>query len=304
MVSVVMSTYNGEKYIEEQLESLLRQTRKPDEVLILDDCSTDNTFHICQDFIDRNSLWGEWSITQNKKNIGWAENFHQGFDKAQGDIIFPCDQDDIWFDDKIERMVGIVEGDGNIGLLICGHIKQIEDGTHSSREDKTFTSAIIKLPFDSKVIYVDYPGCVYCFTKRFYKDIRDYCFEGYPHDAFLLRMGRLTEKAYYYDFPGIYWRRHLSNATGKPVRENDEMRRRINYYIDCLKMMDKWCEEHDNNSDKRMLIAENIAFYQKRKHAFENRKIVGRDSLFSLLKYLRFYPKNRSILGDVVRIIH
>jgi len=314
-ISIVLSTYNGEKYIRKQLDSLLRQTRQPEEVLILDDGSTDNTVHICTDFIKENNLEG-WSITCNEKNIGWAENFHRGFEKASGDIIFPCDQDDIWIEDKIALMAGLIEKENinhcssgkhdneRIGLLICGHIKQIESENSSRRENKSFSNTIRQLPFNKKLIFVDYPGCVYCFTKSFYNEIKGYYFEGYPHDAFLLRMGRLTQKAYYYDFPGIYWRRHLHNATGKPVRTNEEMRGRISYYIDCLESMKKWCIDREESENKRDLIEENIVFYKKRLLAFEKRKIIGRNSLFSCLKYIDFYPKYRSILGDLIRIIH
>ena len=59
-ISVVISTYNGEQYIEEQMTSILRQSRKADEVLILDDCSNDNTTMIINNFINENSLNNEW----------------------------------------------------------------------------------------------------------------------------------------------------------------------------------------------------------------------------------------------------
>ena len=303
-ISVVLTTYNGEQYILEQLNSLLHQTRQPDEVLIRDDGSTDNTVRICQKFIDQNSLGTTWSVSVNERNLGWAENFLNGFDLAKGELIFPCDQDDIWLDDKISLMADVMEKDDGIGLLTCGYIRQIEDENSCKRENKTFSKTITKLPFDSKMLFVDYPGCVYCFTKWFYEQIKEYRFEGYPHDALLFRMGRLTEKAYYYDFPGIVWRRHLHNATGKPVRENKKMQSDIVYYVNCLELMKKWCDEHPGNEDKAELIMNNISFYQTRLMAFEHKKIIGRNSLFSCLKYLAFYPRPKSILGDVIRIIH
>ena len=98
-ISVVMTTYNGEKYIKEQLTSLKNQTRVPDEVLIFDDCSTDNTVTIVRNFIIENPS-GNYRLFENKKNKGWRRNFMEGFADAQGDIIFPCDQDDIWLDRK------------------------------------------------------------------------------------------------------------------------------------------------------------------------------------------------------------
>ena len=100
--SVVLSAYNGEKFILEQLESIRIQTVPVDEVIILDDCSTDNTAKICQDFIFRHNL-SHWHIEVNTQNKGFVQNFYAGFQKATGEIIFICDQDDIWQPNKVER---------------------------------------------------------------------------------------------------------------------------------------------------------------------------------------------------------
>lgn len=300
---MIVSTYNGEKYIKEQLQSILNQTCQPNEVIIRDDGSTDATVAICNAFIEANSLRG-WKVVCNTKNMGWAENFLEGFRKAQGDIIFPCDQDDIWLENKIERMSKKIEEIPEIGLLMGGCVRQFEDGNSSRREEKHFSEKLTKLPFNEKMIFVDYPGCVYCFTKSFFREVDQYSFKDYPHDALLLRMGRLMGKAYYYDFPAIYWRRHMSNATGKPVRENQEMQRRITYYIDCLLQMKKYCDEHEGYEEHNALIDKNIEFYRIRLEAFENKRIIGKNSLFTCLKYLRFYPVPKSIIGDLVRLLN
>ena len=302
--SIILSTYNGEGYIKEQLESILAQTVQPDEVMIRDDCSTDRTVDICKAFIDANSLWREWSITVNTTNMGWADNFLEGFKMAQNELIFPCDQDDIWLPEKIEKMMDVMNEHPEIGLLIGGHIKQIEDGKTSKREEKCSSDQLTKLVFDEKMIFVDYPGCVYCFRKSFYNQIQEYEFKGYPHDALLLRMGKLAGEAYYYDSPVIYWRRHLSNTTGTPVRNNLEWQKRIEYYVNCLVQMQKYCADYPGHGEEEKLIQENKDFYQLRLKAFRERKIFGKDSLFSCLRYIKYYPVPKSILGDVVRLIH
>ena len=101
-VSVVVTTYNGRKYIFEQLDSIRDQSRPADEVLILDDKSSDGTFEAVQEYIRKNHLW-EWKIIANQTNIGWKRNFKKGFDLCGGDYVFPCDQDDVWHLDKIEQ---------------------------------------------------------------------------------------------------------------------------------------------------------------------------------------------------------
>ena len=94
-LSIVLSTYNGEAYITEQLDSILNQTRKADEVLIFDDCSTDNTPQIIEQFISGHNLT-TWKFAVNHENKGWKRNFMEGIWSTSGDLVFPCDQDDIW----------------------------------------------------------------------------------------------------------------------------------------------------------------------------------------------------------------
>ena len=107
MISLIMSTYNGAEYIVEQLDSIRLQSRTADEVIICDDCSTDNTVAILQDYVSYYSL-SAWKIKRNNENKGWKRNFRELLQEAQGEIIFPCDQDDIWQLDKIERMTAIL----------------------------------------------------------------------------------------------------------------------------------------------------------------------------------------------------
>ena len=99
-VSVVMTTYNGQKYLREQMDSLREQTMPIDEVIIMDDCSTDHTPDLVSAYIKEYNLKG-WNLVQNEQNQGWKKNFKSGFDLATGDYIFPCDQDDIWHPDKV-----------------------------------------------------------------------------------------------------------------------------------------------------------------------------------------------------------
>lgn len=104
MISVVMATYNGEKFIEEQLQSIYYQTLKPDEVLIFDDRSTDNTVSYVNCFIESHELQDSWTITVNDQNKGFFRNFMDGAFSAHGDTIYFSDQDDIWDLHKIEKL--------------------------------------------------------------------------------------------------------------------------------------------------------------------------------------------------------
>lgn len=99
MISVALCTYNGEKYIGQQIESILSQTRKVDEIIICDDNSTDNTLNILNSFRQNNPII---NVFRNKKNIGTIKNFEKAISFTNGDIIFLSDQDDIWNEDKVK----------------------------------------------------------------------------------------------------------------------------------------------------------------------------------------------------------
>ncbi|MCD8052480.1 MAG: glycosyltransferase [Lachnospiraceae bacterium] len=116
-VSVVMTCYNGEKYIEKQLLSIRDQTYKPDEVIIADDRSNDDTYQIVSAFIENNDLNG-WSVYQNTSNLGVIMNFYSAMKKASGDFVFFCDQDDIWELSKIDEMVNIIKDRQEILVLM------------------------------------------------------------------------------------------------------------------------------------------------------------------------------------------
>ena len=103
-ISIVLSTFNGSEYITEQLDTLRNQTRPAEEVLISDDASTDDTVQIIEDYIAKYEL-DNWLIRKNKENQGWKNNFARLLEDATGDIIFLCDQDDIWHLDKVQKNV-------------------------------------------------------------------------------------------------------------------------------------------------------------------------------------------------------
>lgn len=108
--SVVIATYNGEKYIEQQLLSIINQSVKPYEIIISDDNSNDNTLSICRKIINENNTDNiKINILKNDtNNKGIANNFENGFKNVTGEVVFLCDQDDIWMPDKIETMLELM----------------------------------------------------------------------------------------------------------------------------------------------------------------------------------------------------
>lgn len=117
-LSIVVCTYNGAAYLQAQLDSLLTQTRLPDEIVIGDDGSIDATLSISQEFAERARHVGvQVQLRRNPHNLGYVRNFSAGLRQAEGDLVFLCDQDDVWRPDKLARMAARFEDDPQLLLL-------------------------------------------------------------------------------------------------------------------------------------------------------------------------------------------
>jgi glycosyltransferase involved in cell wall biosynthesis len=116
LVSIVMATYNGSLYLAEQMESLLAQSYRNLEIIIVDDCSLDNTVEILKKFQEKNP---SINIISNETNLGYIKNFEKGCSLARGEYIALCDQDDYWHPDKIKHMQAAI---GNYPLIYCDSV--------------------------------------------------------------------------------------------------------------------------------------------------------------------------------------
>ena len=101
-VSVVLCTYNGEKYIREQIDSILNQEYLPKEIIIQDDGSTDGTLSVIQEYAEKEPII---KIHKNNRGRGINSNFFDAMSKASGDYIAISDQDDIWAKEKLKWQV-------------------------------------------------------------------------------------------------------------------------------------------------------------------------------------------------------
>ena len=99
-VSIALCTYNGEKFLDLQLESLRHQTVAPDELIVCDDASSDRSVEIVEAFARRVSF--PVRLFRNARNLGYVKNFEQAISHCTQDLVFLCDQDDLWDARKIE----------------------------------------------------------------------------------------------------------------------------------------------------------------------------------------------------------
>jgi glycosyltransferase involved in cell wall biosynthesis len=114
-LSIALGTYNGAAYLKEQLESFAAQTRPPDEVVISDDQSTDNTTRLIEEFAATADFPVRLSV--NESNLGIAKNFEKAISLCRGDVILLSDQDDVWHSDKLESVEQIFEARPQLSLV-------------------------------------------------------------------------------------------------------------------------------------------------------------------------------------------
>ena len=116
MISIAMTTYNGAQFVQAQLRSILEQTRQPDEIIICDDGSRDDTVNIIRHVMETSGT-DRIRLVENEENLGYIRNFYKAISLTKGDYIFLADQDDIWHREKLEKSLAIMERTG--AAAIC-----------------------------------------------------------------------------------------------------------------------------------------------------------------------------------------
>ena len=224
-ISLVMATYNGEKYIKKQLESIRKQTQPIDEVIISDDNSNDTTMKIVKNYILNYNLHN-WYVYSNDENIGYKKNFYRAIKKATGDIIFLADQDDEWYDFKVKTMVKKMIMNPQI-MALNSSLQLIDEKSNQIkiRLDKNYYNSnflyLEHAPMEVEVFGIDYiglhnisPGCTMAFRKEIaslFLELYDYKL---PHDWFINMIASATNGCFYLNEKLMGYRQHGNNTIG------------------------------------------------------------------------------------------
>jgi len=217
MTSVVVATYNGEKYILEQIESIYNQTVAADEVIVCDDCSTDTTVSIVKKFIAKNKC-SNWKVIESNNNQGYCFNFYRGINESNGNIIFLSDQDDVWLPQKIEKMTDAMTDRTIMALssryiVINGNSDEIKD-SGISYLGSVFDGSIEDISVDSQI------GCSWVrgFSMCFRSEIKQYMmpldFKSLlSHDWYISMLSALVGRSCFLNSVLTKYRYHESNVS-------------------------------------------------------------------------------------------
>ncbi len=301
-VSVALALYNGEKYLVEQLDSIRAQTHAVDEVILCDDCSTDQTYHIAKDYIQKYELSHKWILSQNKHNLGYASNFHHIIKRCRGDYIFFCDQDDLWLPDRIEKMVSIMKSNPNI-LMLGSEYEHFSSTSDAPKINKCFTNimsnngSLEHVQLNAKTIFIGCEGCTMCIRRSFYHKIDQYWFNGWAHDEFVWKMSLVLNGCFIYHYNTLKRRLHSSNVSKRKMRNIEE---RISFLSNLKKGHERMLllsKEINSDACTLKLINKNIRSVDLRIALLQNKKILN---FFKLaLGYSNNYHSKKSILVEL-----
>ena len=206
-ISVCMATYNGEKYIKEQLESILCQLGENDEVIISDDGSTDNTKSIIESFKDKRIKF----FTNNGVK-GVVSNFENSLNKSSGDYIFLADQDDVWLSNKVTTCLNRLK---DFDLIVCNC--KVVDGSLNVLHQSYFNLARSGRGFFKNIYRSTYLGCCLAFRRDILTDILPFPKKLMMfHDWWIGFIAELKLNVYFENEPLMLYRRHI-NTTSNTV---------------------------------------------------------------------------------------
>lgn len=202
-ISVCIASYNGERFIERQIHSILIQLGKDDEVIISDDGSTDETISIINSFNDRRIF-----VTFNRGINGPVGNFEQALNQVTGDYVFLADQDDVWLPEKVSSVVSLLRK-YDLVLSDCVVVNEKDEVVQPS----FFRFRGSQPGFWHNTCKNSYMGCCMAFRREVLSYALPFPPRIHMHDWWIGLLVEVKGKVYFHSQPMINYVRHGNNAS-------------------------------------------------------------------------------------------
>ena len=220
MISVCIPTYNGEKFLKPQIDSVLSQLSQNDEIIVSDDGSSDNTIEILKSYKDRRI-----KIFKNSRK-GVISNIENALQQSIGEYIFLCDQDDVWVENKVNKMMEALREsdlvisdcyvtDQNLNTIYESFYKQ-----NNSRTNKWL--ALLKNP---------YLGCCMAFKRNVLDVALPFPSKIPMHDIWIGNVAAFKFQVMFIPDKLIYYRRHGNNASTASAPTKASLIKQLNYRL-------------------------------------------------------------------------
>ena len=311
MVSVALCTYNGEKYIEEQLNSIISQTVPVDEIVICDDRSADDTIKIVKQVINSAPSSLEIRVYVNESNLGVTKNFEKALSLCNGDIIFLSDQDDVWDSNKVAKICNVFDEEENCLLTFTDAFLVDAEGNYLDQNLWKLTKPVLKEKYSS----LDFLRSRYVTgaTVAIKKELLAYTIpfpECWIHDAWLAINASVYGDIIYIDEKLISYRQHHNNVIGAKKRAILDQIRYTSEHIDrslAFKpiMKSRFADFLERNkdaltNDEIRSLKECIQFWSESEQISNMPPLEGLGSVVSNLLKGRYGKFNHGLYGALV----
>lgn len=211
LISVAMTTYNGDRYLREQLDSLYNQTRVPDEIVVVDDNSKDKTQEILEEYHREKGL----KCIFNKEGVGVNRNFYKAICACKGKYVAICDQDDVWMPNKVEILLKKIQE------IECGKPACVSSQIVNVDENLNILTSTKKMDNDSYSLKSNVygiglcQGCTMIVNRLLVESFVDFPVAHFLYDAYIGLLATCIGNKYNLAEPLMYYRRHRNNVIGK-----------------------------------------------------------------------------------------
>jgi len=216
LVSIALCTYNGERFLSQQLDSILTQSYRNIEIVAVDDCSTDNTWNILQDYRTKDNRLQPY---KNEHNLGHTLNFEKAMMMCKGEYIALSDQDDIWETDKIKCLIENISD-----AVLAYHDSDFID-EHNKRIGSNSMSSTHRMYAGGNCLPVILANCIHGHAMLFHSRLKDDLFpfdKEFSHDWAIAYAALNAGSIKYIDKVLVHYRQHPYAITDFLERRDGE----------------------------------------------------------------------------------
>jgi glycosyltransferase involved in cell wall biosynthesis len=233
MISVCLATYNGEKYIKEQIDSILSQLSEKDELIISDDGSTDSTKDILAFYND-----SRIKIFSNTNRKGIVGNFENALLHSTGDYVFLSDQDDIWVSNRVADMIQAIKQNDSLllsSLFVCfekgiNNLKPQYDNYFKPNSSLNYCSNISNVIVGKRIYF----GCTMLINRNLLSVVLPIPKYVDCHDLWIVLVANICKSNYHFNQPTLYRRIHQNNASTRHRPLIKKLRTRFFHIVSLL----------------------------------------------------------------------
>lgn len=287
-----MASYNGEEYICEQIDSILSQTLQQFELVVCDDCSTDSTWKILQNYSATDS---RIRIFQNEGNIGFKNNFAKAISLTKGEYIALCDQDDIWERDHLEQLLNHL---GN-KMIACGDSLLVDSQNHSLNMTLSYQQSFdfvsdddMKKAYSLFYFRSPFQGAGMLIRREFFEMALPIPQQIPYHDVWFSELSCFYGGMNYFKKVITRYRQHNKNVTGSRIQRRPKFGTWLRKILRGKYLQDRSyaalqiLQRINDLTEEQRHFLENVILHGERKKTFCGRVL---NSLFELIHYKFIY---------------